>query len=45
MAGSKGGTEVFQYALVSKNVLTPEEQELFELTQLAGVTLDPSVFK
>ncbi|XP_041347025.1 mitotic-spindle organizing protein 2A-like [Gigantopelta aegis] len=38
-------TEVLRFTLLSKNVLTPEETELYELSQLAGVTLDPDVFK
>ena len=34
-----------RFTLLSKNVLTPEESELYELSQLADVTLDPDVFK
>lgn len=37
--------EFLQYTLLSKNVLSLEEQELYEVSQLAGVILDPSVFK
>ncbi|XP_060072733.1 mitotic-spindle organizing protein 2B-like [Ylistrum balloti] len=33
------------FTLLSKNVLSPEEQELYELADLAGVVVDPSVFK
>lgn len=40
-----GGDQFLQYTLMSKNVLSLEEQELYELSQLAGVVLDPSVFK
>jgi Mitotic-spindle organizing gamma-tubulin ring associated len=29
----------------SKNLLSSEEAELFELAQLAGVAMDPKVFK
>ncbi|KAK6183794.1 hypothetical protein SNE40_002425 [Patella caerulea] len=43
MASNK--SEVLRYTLSSKNVLTPDEAELYELTQLAGVLTDPSVFK
>ena len=31
--------------LPSRNVLSAEEAELFELTQLSGVVMDPKVFK
>lgn len=37
--------QVMKFALLSKNVLSAEEAELYELAQLAGITLDPSVFK
>ncbi|PVD32887.1 hypothetical protein C0Q70_08334 [Pomacea canaliculata] len=37
--------EVLRFQIRSKNVLTQDEAELFELTQLAGITMDPSVFK
>lgn len=40
-----GSDQFLQYTLMSKNVLSLEEQELYELSQLAGVVLDPSVFK
>ncbi|KAK7505915.1 hypothetical protein BaRGS_00002637 [Batillaria attramentaria] len=43
MSNSK--TEVLRFQIRSKNVLAPDEMELFELAQLAGVTMDPSVFK
>ncbi|KAL3858136.1 hypothetical protein ACJMK2_012747 [Sinanodonta woodiana] len=33
------------FQLLSKNVLTADEMEQYELAQLAGVVLDPSVFK
>ncbi|ESO97861.1 hypothetical protein LOTGIDRAFT_209027 [Lottia gigantea] len=39
------GSEVLRYQLCSKNVLAPDETELYELTQLAGVVTDPQVFK
>ena len=29
----------------SKSVLSPDEAELYELTHLAGVIMDPKVFK
>ena len=32
-------------SLTSKNILTLEEVELYELSQLAGVTLEPATFK
>ena len=38
-------SEVLRFQIRSKDVLTPDEMELFELTQLAGVTMDPSIFK
>ena len=37
--------QTLKYTLLSKNVLTLDEAELYELSQLAGVTLDPNVFK
>ena len=37
--------QILKFTLLSKNVLTPDECELYELSQLAGVTLDPQVFK
>ncbi|XP_061188474.1 mitotic-spindle organizing protein 2-like [Saccostrea echinata] len=37
--------QFLQYTLLSKNVLSLDEQELYELSQLAGVVFDPSVFK
>ncbi|KAK3599070.1 hypothetical protein CHS0354_024396 [Potamilus streckersoni] len=33
------------FQLLSKNVLTADEMEQYELAQLAGVVMDPSVFK
>ncbi|KAK7087620.1 mitotic-spindle organizing protein 2B-like [Littorina saxatilis] len=38
-------SEVLRFQIRSKDVLAPDESELYELTQLAGVTMDPSVFK
>jgi hypothetical protein len=38
-------SQTLKYTLYSKNVLTPEETELYELSQLAGVVYDPEVFK
>ncbi|XP_046570748.1 mitotic-spindle organizing protein 2B-like [Haliotis rubra] len=38
-------SQVLQFSLLSKNILTPEEAELYELGQLGGITLDPGVFK
>lgn len=38
-------TSVHKYAIKKKKVLSPEETELFELTQAAGVTMDQEVFK
>ncbi|CAG5126399.1 unnamed protein product [Candidula unifasciata] len=38
-------TEVIRAQLVSKAVLSPDEMELFTLTQLAGITVDQEVFK
>ena len=40
-----GQHKLLQYTVVSKNVLTAEQAELYELCQLAGVVLDPNVFK
>jgi len=31
--------------IYSRNIFSPEEADLYELSQLAGVTLDPNVFK
>ncbi|XP_069135205.1 mitotic-spindle organizing protein 2-like [Argopecten irradians] len=33
------------FTMLSKNVLSAEEQELYEVADLAGVVVDPSVFK
>ncbi|XP_076452955.1 mitotic-spindle organizing protein 2-like isoform X2 [Babylonia areolata] len=41
----KEKSEVLRFQIRSKDVLAPDEMELFELTQLAGVTMDPSIFK
>ncbi|KAL8615768.1 hypothetical protein ACOMHN_040263 [Nucella lapillus] len=41
----KDRSEVLRFQVRSKDVLAPDEMELYELTQLAGVTMDPSVFK
>lgn len=38
-------SEVLRLQIRSKNVLSSDETELFELTQLAGLKMDPSVFK
>ncbi|XP_005104295.1 mitotic-spindle organizing protein 2B [Aplysia californica] len=38
-------TEVIRAQLISKAVLRPDEAEFYELTQLAGVTVDPKIFK
>jgi len=38
-------SQTTNFTLLSKNVLSPEEQELYELATLAGVVLDPSVYK
>ncbi|XP_068609373.1 mitotic-spindle organizing protein 2 isoform X2 [Brachionichthys hirsutus] len=38
-------SNVQKYAMKKKKVLSAEEAELFELTQAAGVIVDPEVFK
>ncbi|XP_054908456.1 mitotic-spindle organizing protein 2 isoform X2 [Poeciliopsis prolifica] len=38
-------SNVQKYAIKKKKVLSPEESELFELTQAAGITVDQEVFK
>ncbi|KAM4634810.1 mitotic-spindle organizing protein 2 [Polymixia lowei] len=38
-------TNVQKYAMKKKKILNPEESELFELTQAAGITMDQEVFK
>ena len=38
-------SQTINVSLTSKNVLTLEEVELYELSQLAGVTLEPATFK
>lgn len=42
---SERQTEVIRAQLVSKAVLSPDETELYTLTQLAGITVDQQVFK
>lgn len=42
---SERKTEVIRAQLLSKAALSPDESELYELTQLAGVTMDQQVFK
>ena len=34
-----------RYQLLSKNPLTQDETELYELTHLSGLVMDPNVFK
>ena len=41
----QGGSQTLRYAIFTKNILTPEEAELYELANLAGVVADPRVFK
>ncbi|XP_062269438.1 mitotic-spindle organizing protein 2 isoform X5 [Platichthys flesus] len=38
-------SNVQKYAIKKKKVLSPEEAELYELTQAAGLTIDQEVFK
>ena len=44
-SGQAPRSQTLKYTLYSKNVLTSEETELYELSQLAGVVYDPEVFK
>ena len=37
--------QVLRYALLSKDILNSDEMELYELAHLAGVVMDPNVFK
>ncbi len=37
--------QTLKYTLYNKNSLTADEADLFELSQLAGVTFDAKVFK
>lgn len=43
--GGKGISEVLHYSAVSKNILTLEEADLYELCNLAGVVFDPTIFR
>ncbi|KAL5016150.1 hypothetical protein ScPMuIL_005739 [Solemya velum] len=38
-------SQLLKFSVTSKKVLTPDELQLYELSQLAGLTFDPSVFK
>lgn len=38
-------SQTLRYTLLSKNVLTADEAELYELSNLAGIVFDPNVFK
>ncbi|KAM9794055.1 mitotic-spindle organizing protein 2 isoform X4 [Syngnathus typhle] len=38
-------TSVQKYAIKKKEILNPEESELYELSQAAGITVDQEVFK
>lgn len=39
------GPHTLKYTMYTKNVLTPDEAELYELSNLAGVVMDVKVFK
>lgn len=41
----KARSQTLRYTHLSKNVLSSDETELYELANLAGVTFDPNVFK
>lgn len=43
--GSGQKSEVLRFQIRSKDVLAPDESELYELSELAGIRWDPSVFK
>ena len=45
MSKEKQKMQTVHYTLLSKNSLTQEETELYELCALAGVQLDPDVFR
>ncbi len=45
MAKPGNKTDGLKYSFLNKNVLTPDETELFELASLAGVEMDASLFK
>ncbi|XP_019623654.1 PREDICTED: mitotic-spindle organizing protein 2-like [Branchiostoma belcheri] len=38
-------SQTYNFMVLSKNVLSGEEADLFELCNLAGITMDPHVFK
>ena len=45
MSHDGGRHQVYRYTVLSKNVLVGDESELYELATLAGVVIDPNVFK
>ncbi|KAK2143040.1 hypothetical protein NP493_4657g00003 [Ridgeia piscesae] len=45
MSHDSGRHQVYRYTVLSKNVLVGDESELYELATLAGVVVDPNVFK
>ena len=45
MSHDSGRHQVYRYTVLSKNVLVGDESELYELATLAGVVIDPNVFK
>ncbi|KAK3084408.1 hypothetical protein FSP39_013074 [Pinctada imbricata] len=38
-------TETLRFAMLSKHILSADEWSCTELSQLAGITLDPKIFK
>ncbi|XP_035690886.1 mitotic-spindle organizing protein 2B-like [Branchiostoma floridae] len=38
-------SQTYNFMVLSKNVLSGEEADLYELCNLAGITMDPHVFK
>ena len=45
MSHDNGRHQVYRYTMLSKNVLVGDESELYELATMAGVVIDPNVFK
>ena len=40
-----GQGQTFHYTLVNQKALSPDDAELYELTNLAGIVIDQNVFK
>ena len=45
MTSTFSKAQVLRHALLSRDVLSADEMELYELVHLSGVAMDPKVFK